>query len=629
MLHASRWPTEAHQSQDMNLQQLQRYPQIEANKYQQQRRRLQRQLSQQPAGHCFQVWDDPAVTLREADLDNICSSENWSLLDFTKRKQNLPYSVSPPKDSSGFFRESANANQERLPSGPQRRLTNHGSHNSQSLLRENDPHEIFRLTRRSGKETTCFRRWMTLLNRRLGSARLGDLVIPGTHNSASYSVSSNGTLVEKLWISRLALSLGFSDYFSSWARNHDAGLLAQLNAGYRCLDLRITVLPNGGFYWWHGISGEGIDAGLKDIADFARENPGEIIILLISHLNAPGDGGQEKLPMPHQSKIKLGQHLLSILGSTLVPTCNISMNPTLSSVLATGRNVITLIREDQDLVNAFPDYFWSDVNNETAVEMFERKTNPRSMFRHRCNIMQKYKQDFPDRMAITPAFVTHNVPNILGGILRSARVAWVLSLLLIYVFYSLAKWWEQQRTSFSIFLFHLGLRNMVSAKRRWRVKRYPIKIVCATVVYTGVITLSVSLGHLQQRTILSLFGFEGKATNLLEMARIANLCGDDPSRSVKDVMYRGINSMIRHWSDRDHEYRLNIVLVDDFSSSQVVRTAIQENIRRTDKTFSLYSASQPKIQQQRLQNQNIQRDSIDNDLKISKNSPYTKNKITR
>lgn len=633
MLHGSNWPSEGHHLQDtneMDLQKLPRYSQLEVNKYQQQRRRLQRQLSQQPAGHCFQVWDDPSSTFKEEDLNNICSSENWSLLDFTKRKQTPSFSSSGDlsRIDSEFFRQSADANQKHLSSGPQRRLANHRWQNHQPLSHENDNEGAFRLTRRSGKETTCFRRWMTLLNRRLSNARLGDLVIPGTHNSASYSVSSNGTLVEKLWISRLALSLGFSDYFSSWARNHDGGLLAQLNAGYRCLDLRITVLPNGRFYWWHGISGEAIDAGLKDIADFARKNPAEVIILLISHLNAPGEGAQEKLPMPHQSKIKLGQHLLSILGPTLVPTYNISLNPTLSSVLATGRNVITLIREDQDLVNAFSQYFWSDVNNQTAVEMFERKTNPRSMFRHRCNIMQKYKQDYSDRMSITPAFVTHNVPNILGGILRSTRVAWVLSLLLIYIFYLLAKWWDQQRTPLSIFFFHLGLRNVASTKRRWRMRRYPAKLVRVTVVYVGVITLSVSLGYLQQRTILSLFGFEGKATNLLEMARIANLCGDDPSHSINDVMYKSINSMIRHWSDRDHEYRLNIVLVDDFSSSQVVRTAIQENIRRTDKTVFVYNANQPKSQQQRLLNPNIQNDFLDNDVKISK-SNYKISKISR
>ncbi|XP_029654137.1 uncharacterized protein LOC115227449, partial [Octopus sinensis] len=402
----------------------------------------------------------------------------------------------------------------------------------------------------------------------LSAARLGDLVIPGTHNSASFSVSPNGTLVEKLWISRVALSLGFSNYFSSWARNHDDGLGAQLNAGYRCLDLRIALLPNGGFYWWHGISGEAIESGLKEIANFATENPGEIIILLISHLNAPGNGIQEKLPMPGESKIKLGKYLLSILGPNLVPTRNISLNPTLSSVISTGRNVIALIREDKDLVNAFPDYFWSDVNNETAVEMFERRTNPRSMFTHRSDIMQKYKRNFPDRLAITPAFVTHNVPNVLGGILRSKRVAWALSLVLTIMFYRLIQ--SSENKDFTK-LFCTGLK-----------RRSPVKAARVTVIYLLIIIISVYLGHLQHRTILKLFGFEGKATNLLEMARIANLCGDDPSKANGEVIYKGINSMIRHWSDREQEYRLNIVLVDDFSSSQAVRTAIQENIRRTD-----------------------------------------------
>ncbi|CAI9731054.1 PI-PLC X domain-containing protein 1-like [Octopus vulgaris] len=531
----------------------------ESYQYQQQRRRLQRQLAQQPASYCLEIWDDTTVPC-EQDLNNICVNENWSLLDFTKRRDHASLIASSFINSidSNIDKDSnIDANvQEYVGHGvqsPQRKLTNH----------LNNP-----LFSWGQWKNTCFQRWMTLLRRRLSTARLGDLVIPGTHNSASFSVSPNGTLVEKLWISRVALSLGFSNYFSSWARNHDDGLGAQLNAGYRCLDLRIALLPNGGFYWWHGISGEAIESGLKEIANFATENPGEIIILLISHLNAPGNGIQEKLPMPGESKIKLGKYLLSILGPNLVPTRNISLNPTLSSVISTRRNVIALIREDKDLVNAFPDYFWSDVNNETAVEMFERRTNPRSMFTHRSDIMQKYKRNFPDRLAITPAFVTHNVPNVLGGILRSKRVAWALSLFLTIMFYRLIQSSENRNiTKF----FCTGLK-----------RRSPVKAAKVTVICIMIIMISVYLGHLQHRTILRLFGFEGKASNLLEMARIANLCGDDPSKANGEIMYKGINTMIRHWSDREQEYRLNIVLVDDFSSSQAVRTAIQENIRRTD-----------------------------------------------
>ncbi|GAB1605955.1 PI-PLC X domain-containing protein 1-like [Argonauta hians] len=531
------------------------------HQYQQHRRRLQRQLAQQPAGYCLEIWDDDDSIPCERDLNDICVTENWSLLDFTKRKDPVSFilpSVFKSIDSDIRDSNFDRGGQEYIDVGAgmqpsQRKLTNH---------RRNP---LFSWTQR---ENTCFERWMTLLGRRLSSARLGDLVIPGTHNSASFSVSPNGTLVEKLWVSRVALGLGFHAYFSSWAKNHEAGLGAQLKAGYRCLDLRIALLPNGGFYWWHGISGEAIESGLKEIANFATENPGEVIILLISHLNVPGSVFENKLPMPGESKIKLGKYLLSFLEPNLVPTRNISLNPTLSSVIATGRNVIAIIREDEDLVTAFPDYFWSDVNNETAVEMFERRTNPRSMFTHRSHIMQKYKSNFPDRMTITPAFVTHNVPNILGGILRSRRVAWGLSLLLIIMFYRLFQ--SSEGRNFTIFHYFLLKR------------RRPMKATRITVIYLLIIILSVYLGHLQHRTILKLFGFEGKATNLLEMARIANLCGDDPSKANGNVMYKGINSMIRHWLDREQEYRLNIVLVDDFTSSQAVRTAIQENIRRTD-----------------------------------------------
>ena len=596
-------PTRIMQSYRLRSKQTQHY---ENFKYQQQRRRLQRQLFQRPVNHCFQVWKESKIILPETDMNNICCKENWSLLQCYKKQRNNSCSL------LFMFHGSVNS----WSYDPHHQLSNlNFFYSKQTLLQKS---RLFK------NENFCFKRWMTLLHSRLGNTRLGDLIIPGTHNSGSFSVSPNGTLIEKFWVFRLALFLGFHDYFTSWARNHDGTILAQLNAGYRCLDLRITVLPNGKFYWWHGISGEAIDPGLKDIANFVRQNPGEIIILLISHLNAPGNGTMEKLPMPYHSKLELGRHLLSVLGSTLVPAFNISLNPTLSDVLATGRNVIAIIREDLDLVKAFPEYFWSDLNNQTTVEFFERKTNPLGMFHHRSDIMQKYKQKFPNHLAITPAFVTHNTPNILGGILRSSFITWILSFVFIFIFYILVTSWLLRRFTYSVLFCRLEFSNIISVKCWWRATKTPVKFVLVSIVYVAVISLSVLLAHLQQRIILHFFGFEGKATNLLEMARIANLCGEDTSQPVGDIMYQSINSMIRHWSDREQEYRLNIVLVDDFSSSQVVKIAIQNNIRRTNRTVTSRNKRQQQQQQRRRRRQQRRQHMVQSKDSFNKNTQNIK-----
>ncbi len=49
--------------------------------------------------------------------------------------------------------------------------------------------------------------WMTMMSSQLEDMRLGDVLLPGTHNSASYTItSSNAVLVEKILPSFLAFT---------------------------------------------------------------------------------------------------------------------------------------------------------------------------------------------------------------------------------------------------------------------------------------------------------------------------------------------------------------------------------------------------------------------------------------
>ena len=52
--------------------------------------------------------------------------------------------------------------------------------------------------------------WMTNLRHKLESKRLGDIIIPGTHNSGSYSINiENATLIDQFLPFKLAVNLGF------------------------------------------------------------------------------------------------------------------------------------------------------------------------------------------------------------------------------------------------------------------------------------------------------------------------------------------------------------------------------------------------------------------------------------
>lgn len=60
----------------------------------------------------------------------------------------------------------------------------------------------------------------------LGRKKIGNLVIPGTHNSGSYK--------------------GIISYFEGYVLNQDRSIWTQLVFGVRYLDLRIGYTPEGG-----------------------------------------------------------------------------------------------------------------------------------------------------------------------------------------------------------------------------------------------------------------------------------------------------------------------------------------------------------------------------------------------
>jgi len=92
---------------------------------------------------------------------------------------------------------------------------------------------------------------------------LRDMVIPGTHNSASSTISKLKP-------------------FSSAGRTQNCSVGAQLRAGARYLDIRIAASsksPNLLSIWHGRLEGGSFQGVLQEISDFVREHPKEIIII--------------------------------------------------------------------------------------------------------------------------------------------------------------------------------------------------------------------------------------------------------------------------------------------------------------------------------------------------------------
>jgi hypothetical protein len=91
---------------------------------------------------------------------------------------------------------------------------------------------------------------------------LGDIVIPGTHDSASYSIPSY-------------------KFYSAVGRTQNVSVLEQLHRGTRFLDLRIAGSGKD-VYIFHGcLKGCKFERILDDIHLFCQDFPGEFLVIKV------------------------------------------------------------------------------------------------------------------------------------------------------------------------------------------------------------------------------------------------------------------------------------------------------------------------------------------------------------
>lgn len=228
-------------------------------------------------------------------------------------------------------------------------------------------------------------RWMTLTYNCIKDRHLADLAVPGTHNSATWAIHShNTTLVD----SQLALLYHWSpDTILNWsiAQTHD--LHQQLHWGFRYLDLRVAYVtgPQGlNFYWWHCLTADLIEPGLRQISDFVNQNPGEVIILSFTHIVEKGLLGPVSLG--RDESLALSAILLKHLQSKLVQRTEVQTNPTISEILSTGKNILAFV--DNTYMIEQHASFWP---RERIRSAWIAASNPESLFTQRSDTLKYFK----------------------------------------------------------------------------------------------------------------------------------------------------------------------------------------------------------------------------------------------
>ncbi|EDO43542.1 predicted protein [Nematostella vectensis] len=181
---------------------------------------------------------------------------------------------------------------------------------------------------------------------------LQELVIPGTHDSCSFSVSVDNDLSpsEPKWMKLLVKIFGklAKWVIYRWSKTQELDLGQQLIRGCRYIDMRVALNPtNGDFQTVHGLYGGRIRNLLQPVKAFVTDHPKEVVILDFNHF----------YNMDASAHQKLSGVIKGLFGDRLLPPGKIGVQMTLNDAWDMGKNVIVTY-DYSDVIEDNPE-FWS------------------------------------------------------------------------------------------------------------------------------------------------------------------------------------------------------------------------------------------------------------------------------
>jgi hypothetical protein len=139
----------------------------------------------------------------------------------------------------------------------------------------------------TGASPVAVDRWMEQGADALTDRPLAEVILPGTHDSATYGLidttsrpagdpfapDANSVLVQ----------LGsLVNITQAWSKTQDRSIADQLADGIRTVDLRVCMDKSGTFRLCHGMYGPQLADVLTDIGSFAASHPKEIVVLFVA-----------------------------------------------------------------------------------------------------------------------------------------------------------------------------------------------------------------------------------------------------------------------------------------------------------------------------------------------------------
>lgn len=187
--------------------------------------------------------------------------------------------------------------------------------------------------------------WMRDLAPRLGERPLSELVIPGTHDSGTFSFSLDGLrIAERQNDTQTAQFQGLPDEFVLGTQvTQTQTWTEQLDAGIRYFDFRV-VCESDGLFIVHTYRGQPVDRALSEIAAWMRAHPKEVLFLDVQK-----NYGCTEMTVSPDGRPQLGNDVLTRMvddafGSSLArrpPSSDAST--TLNSLIEAGTNVVPFL----------------------------------------------------------------------------------------------------------------------------------------------------------------------------------------------------------------------------------------------------------------------------------------------
>lgn len=263
--------------------------------------------------------------------------------------------------------------------------------------------------------------WMAQHETQIGSKPLKDLIIPGTHDSITSTISWKSGIAQNQDLPRGLNVFGpiVPAIAAPWSKAQGKTAKEQLELGIRYFDMRIVYRDSHkAFYTCHGLYGEHLDVVLNEIEDFLNSHPKEVIILDFNHLyNMTPNEKIDRNPL-------LIRKIKTAFGDKIASRSEFNPSSNLNDLWEKGKQVIPIYYNDMGGNNRGSK--WTSVNPwlwtaSDIVSPWPDKQNVEELKKSLEISLSKEAKVNTNRFSVLQCILTPNGDVMFGGPIQGIR----------------------------------------------------------------------------------------------------------------------------------------------------------------------------------------------------------------